>query len=180
MTDDRRPVNRDDLVRILMVLHAVSARVGGEHVPLYEALHDQHADHPELLSRRFDEEEMGEAFLAREFHHALLVLESLAWHDGQVPAEERPAPSTVCAKPGCPHLAAWQWCVGCELEHLANGGARSVSGPRSTLTRNGRSASSSPSRRARASGWTAAATSEPCSSKTAPWCFMSTSTATDP
>ncbi|MDP9402124.1 MAG: hypothetical protein M3P85_02065 [Actinomycetota bacterium] len=117
MTDDKRSVNRDDLVRVMMLLHAVSRRVGGEQdTPLYIALHEEHEDRADQLSRRYDQDDVGEAFLAREFHHALLVLESLAWHDGQVRVEERPPPPTVCATPGCPNLTAWEWCTDCQFK----------------------------------------------------------------
>lgn len=114
-----RAVNRDDLVRVMMLLHAVSRRVGSEaDLPLDHALYEEHQDHPDLLSRRYDQDEAGEAFLAKEFHHALLVLESLAWHDGQVRVEERPPPSTVCAVPGCPNLAAWELCLDHQFERF--------------------------------------------------------------
>ncbi len=116
---DKRAVNRDDLVRVLMLLHAVSRRVGSEAtLPLDHALHEEHEDRRDQLTRRYDQDEAGEAFLAKEFHHALLVLESLADHDGRVPVEERPPLMTVCAVPGCAERAPWELCIDHQLERF--------------------------------------------------------------
>lgn len=122
MSDDQRPVNRDDLLRVMLLLHAVARRVGGEQqLPLDAALHEEHQDYGDQLSRRYDTDEAGEAFLAKEHHHALLVLEALAWRDGRVPVTERPPPSTVCAEPGCPKLAWWELCLDHQLERFIGG-----------------------------------------------------------
>ncbi len=114
---EQRPVSRDDLVRVLLLLDALHlVTVDGEPAPLYEALADQHELREEALTATYTDEEVGDDFVAREFHHARLVLEAVLHHDGQLPAGPLPVPLKPCNTPGCPERVHGALCMSCELE----------------------------------------------------------------
>jgi len=114
---NKRPVNRDDLVRTLILLHALhSVAIDEERSPLWEQLFDAHQDRAEDLAGRYHDDLTGDAFAAAEFQHACLVVEGIVYHDGQVPAGPLTPVLKRCNAPGCQERTYGALCMSCELE----------------------------------------------------------------
>lgn len=114
MTFEERPIARADYERVYALLQAYRVRdLDGTELP-WEILHRIHED--DLGGRVLDPNEVaGDEGIAREAHHAALVLEALMRGKTTVPITIRP-PLGVCGTPGCPELTHGALCPSCELK----------------------------------------------------------------
>lgn len=114
MTSEQRPISRDDYERLYALLQAYRMRdLGGDELT-WETLHRIHehdlggrAMAPEMVA--------GDEGLAREAHHAALVVEALLRGKTTIPAVTRP-PLGICGTPGCPNSTHGALCPSCELK----------------------------------------------------------------
>jgi len=114
---EQRPVTRDDVIRVRLLLDALHAvAFDGEQAPLWEQLYDTHEYRAEALTGSYHDDVAGDEFVAREFHHARLILEAILHHQGQLPAGPLPVPLKPCNAPGCPERVHGALCLSCELE----------------------------------------------------------------
>lgn len=117
MTTDKRPVSRDDVIRVRLLLDALHAvAFDGEQAPLWEQLYDTHEYRAEALTGSYHDDVAGDAFVAQEFQHAYLVLEGIVYHDGQVPARPLTPVLKPCNTAGCPERTYGPLCMSCELD----------------------------------------------------------------
>ncbi|MFB7736387.1 hypothetical protein ACFC08_18770 [Streptomyces sp. NPDC056112] len=117
MTDNERPITRDDYERVCILLHAYRIRDLDDSELLWELLHRMHEDR----NRRLVDLDnlVGDEGVARETHHAVLVMEALARGKSTIPALER-APLIVCGTPGCPEYTYGALCPACELKLMGS------------------------------------------------------------
>jgi hypothetical protein len=117
MPINERPIQPSAYERIHALISAYGANLnGGEEAPLGEILHEHHAGY---LSHSIPvplDDLSREKGVAREEHHARLVLESLMRGKETVPVQAGDPPQTVCGTPGCPNLTHGALCWHCELE----------------------------------------------------------------
>lgn len=114
MTSEERPIARADYERVYALLQAYRLRdLDGSELP-WEILHSIHKH--DLEGRILDPDEVaGDEGLAREAHHAAVVLEALMRGKSTIASSTRP-PLGVCGTPGCPELTHGALCPSCELK----------------------------------------------------------------
>ncbi|MFE7727352.1 hypothetical protein ACFU5D_16355 [Streptomyces anthocyanicus] len=114
MTSEERPLARADYERVYALLQAYRIRdLDGGELP-WETLHRIHKD--DLEGRVIDPDEVaGDEGLAREAHHAAVVLEALMGGKATIRSTSRP-PLGVCGTPGCPETTHGALCPSCELK----------------------------------------------------------------
>ncbi|MEU8952078.1 hypothetical protein [Streptomyces sp. NPDC048489] len=111
----QRPLTRADYERVYALLCAYDLKAtGDDEAPLWEILRRVHEDTLQSDPVALDNL-VGDRGVARENHHAHLVLDALMRGKATVPAAEGDPPSTVCLTPGCPNLTHGGYCLGCEL-----------------------------------------------------------------
>ncbi|MFJ4924069.1 hypothetical protein [Streptomyces sp. NPDC088736] len=115
MSQEERPFIRADYERIYALLCAYDLKVtGDDEAPMWEVLRRVHEDTLQSNPVPLDDL-VGERGVAREQHHALLVLEALMRGKTTVRPIAGDPPLTVCLTPGCPNLTFSGYCPGCEL-----------------------------------------------------------------
>jgi len=114
MTFEERPLARADYERVYALLQAYRIRdLDGSELP-WETLHRIHKY--DLEGRVIDPDEVaGDEGLAREAHHAAVVLEALMRGKTAIASTSRP-PLGVCGTPGCPEATHGALCPSCELK----------------------------------------------------------------
>ncbi|MFD3815058.1 hypothetical protein ACFWRZ_08320 [Streptomyces rubiginosohelvolus] len=114
MTSERRPISRDDYERVYALLQAYRVRDLDGSELTWEILHRIHEN--ELGGRAIAPDEVvGDEGLAREAHHAALVLEALLQGKDTIRTTIRP-PLGVCGTAGCPNTTHGALCLSCELK----------------------------------------------------------------
>lgn len=114
MTNDERPINRDDYERVHALLQAYRIRDLDGSELVWETLHRIHQE--DLGGRVVDPETVaGDAGLAREAQHAAVVLEALIRGKATIRPASRPT-LTICGTPGCPESTYGALCPSCELK----------------------------------------------------------------
>lgn len=114
MTSERRLISRDDYERVYALLQAYRVRELDGSELTWEILHRIH-EH-DLGGRVLAAEEVaGDEGLAREAHHAAVLLEALLRGETTIPVVTRP-PLGICGTPGCPNSTHGALCPSCELE----------------------------------------------------------------
>ncbi len=116
MDRPRRKVNRDDLLRVRLLLEAYDCKAHGEPERALGDLLRGVWEHRSYTPPH-GEDPLDDRLAAREMQHAHLVVEALLLHDGELPdlPGDREPMKTVCATPGCPELVYVELCLGCEL-----------------------------------------------------------------
>lgn len=113
MTAKERPITRTDYERLYALLEAYRIRDLDDSELVWEVLH---RIHQERLHDQVDPEDVvGDEGVAREAHHAAVVVEALLRGKTTVPAVTRP-PLGVCGTPDCPELTHAALCPSCELK----------------------------------------------------------------
>jgi hypothetical protein len=120
MASEERPITRADYERVYALLQAYRIRdLDGSELP-WETLHRIHEY--DLDRRVVDPEDVaGDEGLAREAHHADVVLEALMRGKTTITSVSRP-PLGVCGTPGCPETTHGALCPSCELKAGGPGG----------------------------------------------------------
>lgn len=109
-----RPIIRQDFERAVLLLNSLRVFcMQQDQTHLWEMLREIHEQH--LISPPEDDP-VPERFLSREFSHALILIESIAWGDGLMPAREIAASITACSILGCPEPTYGTYCLHHELE----------------------------------------------------------------
>jgi hypothetical protein len=113
---DKRPVDRNDYQRLLLLLMAVDFSVLDEDRrqvwEVLDELHDKHKPVTDAL-----EPVEGQDFLHQELHHAQLVIEALNVQGAEVTVFTGDGPPRNCVKDGCPALVKYGYCD--EHRHLS-------------------------------------------------------------
>jgi hypothetical protein len=116
MTEQLRPVDRDDYERAYIVLHALKLKAMlGEDRPLWEILHEIHAEGAGN-ARVTADDLVGDDAASAEVTQALVLLELLKRGHTSIPDRPAMAAQTVCGVPGCPNLTTTARCLQHELE----------------------------------------------------------------
>ncbi|MGW0920055.1 hypothetical protein ACWD3J_13695 [Streptomyces sp. NPDC002755] len=114
MATEERSLARADYERVYALLQAYRVRDLSEGELLWEILYRIHRD--DLAGRVVDPDEVvGDEGVAREVHHAAIVLEALIREKSTIRATSRP-PLGVCGTPGCPETTHAALCPACELK----------------------------------------------------------------
>lgn len=113
MTAEERPITRTDYERVYALLQAYRIRDLDDSELLWEVLH---RIHQEQLHDQVDPEDVvGDEGVAREAHHAAVVMEALMRGKTTIRDASRP-PLGVCGTPGCPETTYGALCPACELK----------------------------------------------------------------
>lgn len=117
MSDERRPLDRNDYERVYAVLHALQLKaVHGEDRELWDILRDLHQENVGG-GRVTPDDLIGDEAAAAEITHALIVMEMLMRGETTIRVGAGfSALQTVCAVPGCPNLTTTSLCLHHELE----------------------------------------------------------------
>ncbi len=109
---EEREINRNDYLRIMLLLEAYEVALAESGIGLEPHLHHIY----EWNDEPPPDDITGDAWVARERWHARLTLDALFRGEPRIPATIR-SPLTVCAEPGCPELTHGTYCLTHELEH---------------------------------------------------------------
>jgi hypothetical protein len=76
----RRPINRDDYARVLLLLEALELSVIEGELAAWQYLYDVHESREALDQPVHEGDVVGDQFLQQELSHARVLVESLALH----------------------------------------------------------------------------------------------------
>ncbi|MFI1293320.1 hypothetical protein ACH4VM_33580 [Streptomyces sp. NPDC020792] len=114
MATDERLITRTDYQRVYALLQAYRIRDLDNSQLLWEILHDIHQE--QLHDQLDPEDVVGDEGVAREAHHAAIVMEALLRGKDTIRSVTRP-PMGVCGTPGCPETTYSALCPACELKN---------------------------------------------------------------